>query len=58
MHALAYLLVETLDHGLGLGGELGDQTSVLDGIVLVHCALHSDALSVDNHDTLERRMSE
>lgn len=44
--------VEGLDGRLGLGGELGDQTAILDGVILRHGRTDGDATGVHNDDTL------
>lgn len=44
--------VEGLDGRLGLGGELGDQTAILDGVILRHSRADGDAARVHNYDTL------
>ncbi len=47
------LRMQGLDCGLGLGRELSDQGTILNCVVLTHCASDRDAPRIDNDNSLK-----
>lgn len=49
--------MQGLDSELSLSGELGDQTAVFDGVILIHSTLYGDSLGVGYDNPLIKTVS-
>jgi hypothetical protein len=47
--------MQGFDGSLSLGGELSDQTSVFNCVILAHCAPNSDTSLIDNDNALKKQ---